>query len=304
MTTVGDMLFHMGGAPVMSGGQIPFSTGTYFFVDSGTGNSNNTGLKTTDPLATIDQAINKCTAAAGDVIIVFPGHAETISAATSMVVDIAGISIVGLGYGENRPVLTFSGTASRIPVSASDVRISGLIFYSNIADVVSGVTVTGDDVLIQGCEWRGSAANKEFLQMLDIDDTERVTVKDCKLIASTTAGTNTGIRLDTAHYTTIDGCELRGDFTTAAISGTAGSAAASTDVVVKGCLIENRDTTAGIVIDIHDTGTGLLANNRCFTLYATDPESALDPGNALCCETYVVNAVDESGTIVPVTLST
>lgn len=291
------------GVPVIGGG-IPATLGNVYFVHSGTGSASYLGTDLAHPLATINAAVDKCTADHGDVIIVLPGHAETIASATSLVVDVDGIAIVGMGRGRGRPVLTFSATASRIPVSGTDVLIENLVFYSNIADVVSGVTVSGDDVTIRNCEWAVAAANKEFLQMLDIDDAERVTIEGCVLRAHTTAGTNTGIRFDVAHGLVIRGCELRGDYTTAAISGTAGSAAASTDILLADNLIENVDTTAGLLIDVHDTGTGILARNLGFTLYATDPESALDPGNCLCNENYVANAVDETGTLVPTAVST
>lgn len=291
------------GVPVIGGG-LPVTLGNVYFVHSGTGSNGNVGNHPDYPLATINAAVDKCTADQGDVIVVLPGHAETISAATSLVVDVDGIAIIGLGRGRNRPVLTFSATASRIPVSGTDVLIENLVFLSDIADIVSGVTVSGDDVVIRNCEWAVAAGNKEFLQMLDVDDGDRVIIEGCMFRASTTAGTNTGIRFDVAHGLVIRGCELRGDYTTAAISGTAGSAAASTDVLIVNNLIENIDTTAGLLIDVHDNGTGLLADNRGFTLYATDPETALDPGNCLCNENYVVNAVDETGTLVPTAVST
>lgn len=294
------------GVPLMGGGvRVPFTTGTYFFVDSGTGDDTyNDGLTVSTPLATIYAAIGKCTANAGDVISVFPGHAETIAAATSLVVDVAGISIIGLGQGDNRPVLTFSATASRIPVSADDVVIENLKFYSNIADVVSGVTVTGDNVVIRGGLWAGSAANKEFLQMLDLDAALNAVVEENEFRASTTAGTNNAIRVDVSHGAIIRNNRIKGDFTTAAVSGNAGSAAASTDLSVYGNRIQNVDTTAGLTIDMHDDSTGDIGPNWLFTLFATAPETAFDPGDCECVENYVVNAVNESGTICPTTLST
>lgn len=305
MTTTNFTGLAVNGVPVMGGGGgIPATTGNIFFVHSGTGNSAFDGKSAANPLATIDQAVNKCTASKGDLVVVMPGHAETIASATSLVVDVAGISIIGLGNGRNRPVLTFSATASKIPVSAANVVISGLVFMASIAAIVTGVEVTGDDVVIENCEWNLDETGVEFLVLLDLDTAVRAEIRNCRLIAENIAGTNTGIRIDVSHYARLINCELRGDFTTAAVSGVAGSAAASTDVVITGCLIENLDTTAGVVIDAHDSGTGIIARNQCFTLYATDPETALDPGNMLCTETYVVNAVDESGTIVPVTLST
>ena len=292
------------GIPVVGNGvRIPTTTGTYFFVHSGTGLSSYDGLSPDRPLATIDQAINKCTADKGDVIVVMPGHAESISSATSLVVDVDGISIVGLGHGRNRPVLSFSATAGRIPVTADDVFISGLVLLGAIADVVSGMTITGDDVTLQQCDFEVGSAVLEFLQMLDIDAATRAVVDGCRFVASATAGTNNAIRIDACVDLTIKNCEFRGDFTTAAISGNAGSAAASTNAKVINNLIENRDTTAGLLLDHTDATTGITTGNQGFTLFATAPETAFDPGATLSTENYVVNAVDESGTIVPTTLS-
>jgi len=294
------------GVPVLGGANIPSTTGTYFFVDSGAAQASdaNAGTTPTYPMATIDAANNAATASNGDVIIVMPGHVENITAATSLVLDKAGVTIIGLGFGRNRPVLTFTATASRIPISADDIYVSNLVLDASIAAIVSGVTVTGDDVTLDNIEWNLDATGVEFLQMLDVDAADRVTVQNCKFIAENIAGTNTGIRFDTASYLRIVNSEFRGDFTTAALSGTAGSAAASTDVVIAHNFIENRDTTAGILLDAHDNGTGLLAHNSMFTLFATAPETALDPGNMLCVENYIVNAVDESGLRVPETQST
>lgn len=293
------------GIPVLGGGpQIPASTGSYFFVDSNTGSNGNPGTDPSRPLATIDYAVGLCTANKGDVIVVMPGHSESIASATSLVLDVAGINIVGLGRGSLRPTLTFDATASRIPISAANVYVSGLIFMASIASIVSGVTITGNDVTLENCEFNLDATGIEFLQMLDIDAADGVTIRGCKFIAENIAGCNTGIRVDATTYLTIEGCEFRGDFTTAAISGTTGSGAASTDSAVLNNTIENLDTTAGQLLDHHDSSTGIVANNRGFTLYATNVTAPFDPGNCLNIENYVVNAVDEKGIVVPTTAST
>lgn len=286
------------GVPLLGSGGIPTTTGSYFFVDSGTGSSGNPGTKS-KPMATINQAYDKCTAANGDVIIVFPGHAENIVSATSLVLDTAGVSIIGLGHGRNRPVLTFTATGSRIPISADNVLVSNIVLMASIAAIVSGVTVTGDDVVLDKVEFDLDATGVEFLQMLDIDTATRCTVQNCRLIAENIAGCNTGIRFDVSPYLRIIGCEFRGDFTTAAISGTAGSAAATVDAQILNNLIENLDTTAGILIDAHDNGTGIISGTRGFHLYATDPQSAFDPGDMLCADNKIVNAVNETAIQIP-----
>jgi len=292
------------GVPVLGGASVPTTTGNFYFVHATSGNDNNAGTDPSAPLATIDAAVNSTTASQNDVIIVMPGHAETIASATSLVVDVAGISIVGLGVGRNRPVLSFSATASRIPVSADNVYISGLVFLGAVADIVSGVTITGDDVTLANCDFEVGSAILEFLQMLDIDAATRAVVDNCRFIASATAGTNNAIRIDACIDSVIKNSEFRGDFTTAAISGNAGSAAASTNFAVIDNLIENRDTTAGLTLDHTDATTGITSGNHAFTLFATAPETAFDAGATLCVNNYTVNAVDESGLITPETLST
>lgn len=279
-------------------------TGNVYYVHSGVGSDGNYGTSPAFPFATIDHAVGQCTASQGDTIFVMPGHAENISAATSLVVDVAGVSIIGLGNGGNRPTLSFTATAGRIPVSADNVLIENLLCVGAIADIVSGITVTGDDVTLRGVEMRSGSATLEFLQFMDIDAAARVKLIDVGIFASTTAGTNTGIRIDATANCVLERVELRGDFTTAAISGNAGSAAASTDLRISRSTVENVDTTAGLTIDNHDNTTGICEYNSLITLLASAPETAFDAGAAMCIENYAVNAVDESGTIVPVTLST
>ena len=75
MTTVGDVLYHMGGVPVGTGNKM--ITGSVYFVDSSTGNSGNTGKKPSTALDTLANALDKCTANKGDVIYIMPGHTET-----------------------------------------------------------------------------------------------------------------------------------------------------------------------------------------------------------------------------------
>ena len=68
------------GVPVTpSGLGIPVTFGTYYYVSSVTGSAANTGLDSSTPLATVMQAHAKCLAANGDVIVLLPGHAETVS---------------------------------------------------------------------------------------------------------------------------------------------------------------------------------------------------------------------------------
>lgn len=119
--------------------------------------------------ATIDAAIGLCTANAGDVIVVLPGHTETVANATTIVADVAGISIIGLGQGTNRPTITLAtSTAASIPVTAENVRFSNLNFRSNLANIVTLFYLSADGFTLENCNITASSISSTSLGFLAI----------------------------------------------------------------------------------------------------------------------------------------
>lgn len=253
------------------------------------------------PFATIDYAVSQCTANRGDIIMVMPGHSEDISAAASLNVDVAGVAIIGLGAGSDRPDLNFSATAGTVNLAAANTTLYNCTLTADVSAVVVGVNVDADYVTIDNCEFNYNATGDDFITMIDADTVTGFTLSNSKLIAEDTAGCNEAVRLDTAHETVLSNNYIYGDFTDGAIIG---EGAASTNVLIEGNSVYNSDTTAGFVLDLNVACTGILANNKFGTLFATAPETALDPGSLLSVENYVCNAVDESGALVPVSVST
>lgn len=126
-----------------------------FYVGSSTGHdSGNYGKTYKRPFASIDYAVGKCTADRGDIIYVLPGHAESIVAATSLVCDVAGVQIIGLGANKARPTLTWSTlTTATVAVSANNVTFKNMIFdLTGIDAVAAGFTVTGTGFNMIDCE--------------------------------------------------------------------------------------------------------------------------------------------------------
>lgn len=122
------------------------------------------------PFSTILYALSQCVANRGDVIYVKPGHAETITTAAELLFNVAGVAIVGLGYGSNRPTLTYGAAAANIPLVAANMSIQNFLFVANFADVVSAFTATGTntptDFAIERCEFRDTASNKNFITLI------------------------------------------------------------------------------------------------------------------------------------------
>lgn len=181
-------------------GYVPV-TGRLFIVgDSGTANIDIIKeLFVPDPdgkvryFSTIDAAVGQCTAGAGDVIVVAPGHTETISSATSLVLDVADVKIVGLGEGSSRPKLSYTtATTATVPVSVANVSIVNCIIEASFADIVAAFTLTtAKNFKIEKCAIQASAADVNFLSVVDTSTTDNaadgLTVVDSSWIEPDTA---------------------------------------------------------------------------------------------------------------------
>lgn len=137
---VATSLGSIGAAPVKDqlSGVIP---GDVYWVDSnGTGAGAASTIPGTfdQPFSTLTYAISRCTASKGDVIFVKPGHAETT---TAIVWSKAGVKVVGLGYGRNRPTFTATTAATNlINVTAAN----GVLENVRLVGAASGVTALLD----------------------------------------------------------------------------------------------------------------------------------------------------------------
>lgn len=146
--------------------------GKVFWVNGGTallpgqkGGSNGNKGTFDAPFATLDFAFSKCTANRGDTILVKPNHSETITGAAGIAHDVAGVSVVGLGHGSQRPTfLMDGGTAVTYKITANDAFVSNLVFNSGHADVVTCIDVQiATDAWIDGCEFGDNTTAENFL---------------------------------------------------------------------------------------------------------------------------------------------
>lgn len=200
------------------------STGEILFVHSGTGvNEAGGGNNPDKPLATIDYAIGLCTANKGDRIVVLPGHAESIAAAAGIALDVAGVSIVGLGTGSLKPTITFTAVAADINVSALNCRVSGLRCVSAIDNLVNFIDVDEEFCTIENCDFVGPATF-EALGFINLATTkDNFWIRGCNFQqaadpAGTDGAVDTGcIFIIDSENIYIDDCHFYGFFETAMI---------------------------------------------------------------------------------------
>lgn len=117
---------------------------------------------------TIDAAIGQCQANRGDVIHVLPGHTESVSAAGGITCDIAGVTIIGHGNGEERPVITLDTAATAdIAVSAGGVKWVNCVFDAGFADIETVFELTGaTNFNLVDCEFVEQTVDENFLHIV------------------------------------------------------------------------------------------------------------------------------------------
>src|SRR3990167_8125430 len=133
--------------------------GNVWFVDSAVSATGMSGKSWSSACATIDAAINKCSA--NDTILVAPGHAETIAAANAIDADVAGISIIGLGNGTARPTITIGTlTTASVRINAANVRLKNLRFTAGTAQLlVKMIDVAKSNAIIEDCYLLGASTS-------------------------------------------------------------------------------------------------------------------------------------------------
>ncbi len=235
-------------------GQIN-NAGNVFYADSNASGSG-TGTSWTNAVTTIKAAALKCASDNGDVLLVAPGHAETLTASDAVDITRTGLRIYGLGVGENRPTLTYT-TNGEFVLGADDVEIHGFNFIAGNAvthaiDVEAGV----ENYVINNCRfWTTSVGTDEFIDCIDIAtgaDNGRITNNRVEMGAASAVSFVTNVGAD---YTEIADNTVDGDFSTA-------------------CIVDV--TTASIWLNIHDNslingtvgGTAGLNAVACISLKA------------------------------------
>jgi len=252
--------------------------GNVYFVSStqtGASNSEGRGLTPQTSLSTVDYAIGRCTADAGDTIVVLPGHVETLTAAASVALDVAGVSIIGLGVGRQRPIFNYTtAAAASFNVTAARCAVHNCVFTPIGVDAVTAaINVSGADFVFTGNEMElADATNQAVLGILTAATATRMRIDGNYFHGSADAGTAAAIRHVAGADCVISNNVFRGNYTTTL--GAIDNTAAVANLIVMGNAIANltASSTKGIVF--HGSTTGQVINNRIAIRSGTAPVTA------------------------------
>ena len=259
---------------------------------------------------TIALANAKCVAARGDLILVAPGHTETISTATAITMSISGVTVVGLGIGGLRPVVTLdTATTATINVTAAGVSFKNIVFVANFADIASCFTLTtATDFRVDNCEFRDTLSILDFLVIVTTDASNNhadglTFVNNYVYSLPATAGAVVSIlgnllRLNVSHNT-VDKAATNdaGQLITMSSKVTGG-------VRIQGnCLsvVGSSGAAVGVMFTgSQTTGSGMCSDNYVSSLDTTGALIATAGTGITFIQNFYTGAADKSGAVWPV----
>jgi len=209
------------------------------------------------PFSTLDYAVSRCVANRGDIIFVKPGHSETIATATALAIDVAGVAVVGLGRGSNRPTFNLTATTSTIAMSANNCVFWNCLVTGGIDAIVAVFTVSGADCALQlnyrdvtgqctDCVVTTAAANRLYIDVNEYD-------------GATAAGTNAGIAIVGGDAIEIVGRYMDGNF---AVGGIDVRTTATTDLFIHDFqYFRTRNAADIFLVDTITASTGQVGPN-------------------------------------------
>jgi hypothetical protein len=238
---------------------------------------------------TIQAANNAAAANRGDVITVLPGYDQSITGADSW--NTAGVSIIGIGRGEMRPTMRYTGASGEVGIGASNIRVSGLRFLAAADSIARGVDIDSGftGVHFDNNVFDFAATANDFRVMMRLA-AKRSIIENNRFIAQDSApaaGRAISLKGGAPSYSIIRRNYIYGQYDTLGdTTNGAGAIAQDTtdtaDTDFSGLIIEdnvicNTDTAAAILMRLNGGGyrtMGIVSNNRLASFDSSSADTA------------------------------
>ena len=279
--------------------------GKVYFVDSGHANAVNSvgaGRRPDKPWATLAYAFSSDVVAAGDVVYVMPGHAENLAAADAIAMDIAGVTVIGIGKGNRIPTFSATAAAGEIDISAANITLKNLRLTCNFtggSTAAIAIAAAGDGCTLDGVQFRDTLNTKEWLIHVSVATTVTdLTIRNCSFIGLTGgsmtnsilfAGSSTDTLIEDNVFHVDSSDDVIDHLTTAAVNH-----------IIRRNIVVNMDTdAAGYCVRTHASSTGIVHDNR-FAYNKVDAE--ISSGAATWwLRNFASNTIAESDLLDPTT---
>lgn len=176
---------------------------------------NNTGKSADAPLKTIVKAV--ALAAAGDVIVVGPGHIELVTTAAGLDISKNYLTIIGVGNKMNRPAIRVGGIVGAYwQISGAGVRMSNFLMDANLDAVTKMLNISGASVILEDFRLADSATVQTLTGILATATASRGTIRRMEA-SQRTAGAVACVEIAALTEFDILDSDIVGDYSQAAI---------------------------------------------------------------------------------------
>lgn len=247
---------------------------------------------------TVKLAVAQCRANAGDVILIVPGHTEVITNATDLAINVAGVRVIGLGQGTDRPTFTFTtSTAATIAISAANVLLQNVVcdMTGGIASLAAMVTVTAAGVTIINNQITTSVANNAVLGISATAAANNLLIVNNFFSGIAASTTTAAIQLVGGNDIAIRNNVFTSGYG-AAVGAISNITTAVTRLTIDGNYINNQTAVSTVAISAVAGTTGVVANNRMQILSLTAPIVAV--GMSWVGGNYYAATIATAGTLI------
>lgn len=280
-------------------------TGNLFFVNSATGsNAVGYGRSPDAPFASLAYAFSSdvLTADNDDHVFIAPGHAESVGAASAIAMDIAGVTVVGLGNGNKRPLFTLGTVASAtIAISAANITFKNVQIKTSVDELVKAIVITAAHCTLDGVDFVDNASTAQCLQFANVSAAgDYFTMKNCFHYQSVAANT-------AQKWIELVGCDcariLDNTFMILANASTSSQLIAGTTAVVNCVIARNlmlwTGATVNTVVNLVTGSTGIISDNRAGSGTSVATAGAFTGDGCFMFENRWADTAAASGLLAP-----
>jgi hypothetical protein len=215
---------------------------------------------------TLEEALAKCTAGAGDVIFVLPGYTKSVG--TTLFSNlVAGTRIIGIGSPDqdDAPTLTWDAQAANLDIDAKNVLVSGFRMMMNGAnDITEAISVSKAGVkLIGNYIVTGTGASLDCAKAIDVELGATDFLFAHNKVRQT-GGTTTAVL---ALAAVVDNVEIANNdiiMIGSAATGMIDISAAATNVNIHDNVLRQQNAASTACISVADVAsTGIIYRNLC-----------------------------------------
>lgn len=302
------------GLPITSAqpGKVFFVNNSTVLAPGGIGGSDFGPGTYQRPFQTLNGAINNANVVAnrGDLIMIMPGHAETISTSTAMTLATAGVCILGLGSGSLRPTFTLgTATSATVNVTANNISIVNCLFKANFAAVASAITLTtASGFTLSQCDFWDTSSILNFVNCVKTDTTsnhaDNMYIEKCQWygLGATTNSTMINVTGTEDKHTYLNNYVTHAAVTGGGLFQTA-SGKNITNLICSNNMAILTDatslTTGVLAITGGTANTGIVSGNYCKGLDDTSMILITASSGLGFSQNYYQGTADTSGLLLP-----